>query len=67
MAKNLLLRFIYNKIEQLVNDFFEILGTMRSTGRTIGPSLRILSQSGLTNIQKTVSVNLKTLMEVLTL
>ena len=67
MVKNLLLTFIYNNIEQLVNDFFEILGTMRSTGSTIGPSLRILSQSGLTNIQKTVSVNLKTLMEVLTL
>ena len=30
---------------------------MRSTGSTIGPSSRILSQSGLTNIQKTGSVN----------
>ena len=37
--------------------FFETLGTMRSAGNTIGPSSRILSQSGLTNIQKTGSVN----------
>ena len=51
----------------IVNDLFEILGTMRSIENIIGPSSRILLQSGLTNIQKTVSLNMKALMDVLTL